>query len=136
MEVQMTPMIDVVFLLMVFFVWTAGFRIEQMLPSRISEQGRSQAAASQPPPPEADFHQVVIRVSWQDGRPAWLVNDEPFTSLEEVRGRLAALYDVLPEAPLVVDPDQATPLGHVIEVYDLTRLVGFQQVQFAVDEDV
>jgi biopolymer transport protein ExbD len=37
LDVKMTPMIDVVFLLLVFFLWTASFRIsEQVLPSNIS----------------------------------------------------------------------------------------------------
>ena len=37
----MTPMIDVVFLLLVFFVWTASFQIiEHVLPSKRSEQQR------------------------------------------------------------------------------------------------
>ena len=35
----MTPMIDVVFLLLVFFVWTASFQIvEHVMPSELSEQ--------------------------------------------------------------------------------------------------
>ena len=37
MDSAMTPMIDVVFLLLIFFVWTASFQIvEQILPSEIS----------------------------------------------------------------------------------------------------
>ena len=38
-DVKMTPMIDVVFLLLVFFIWTASFQIvEQVLPSSVSAQ--------------------------------------------------------------------------------------------------
>ncbi|MBC8874781.1 MAG: biopolymer transporter ExbD, partial [Planctomycetes bacterium] len=37
LDVKMTPMIDVVFLLLVFFVWTASFHIvEHILPSSVS----------------------------------------------------------------------------------------------------
>ena len=36
-NIHMTPLIDVVFLLMVFFVWTAGFQVaEYMLPSQLA----------------------------------------------------------------------------------------------------
>ena len=55
LDVKMPPMLDVVFLLLIFFVWTASFQIvEQVLPSSVSEQ----AGAGEPtndPPPEADF---------------------------------------------------------------------------------
>ena len=36
LEISMTPMIDVVFLLLVFFVWTASFQVvENMLPTSL-----------------------------------------------------------------------------------------------------
>ena len=39
LEIKMTPMIDVVFLLLVFFVWTASFQaIEYLLPSSLSQK--------------------------------------------------------------------------------------------------
>ncbi len=37
LEIQMTPLIDVVFLLLCFFVWTAGVLVaERLLPSLVS----------------------------------------------------------------------------------------------------
>ena len=133
----MTPMIDVVFLLLVFFVWTASFQIvEQVLPSQVSEPARgAETSTSEPPPPEADFQDVVIRILWQNGQPTWRVNEEELTSLPAVRGKLESIFAVLQDAPLIIHPDDETPLGHVIDVYDVTRLVGFQEVQFAVSED-
>ncbi|MDG2012722.1 MAG: biopolymer transporter ExbD, partial [Pirellulaceae bacterium] len=46
----MTPMIDVVFLLLIFFVWTAGTQIvEYILPSQISAQlGNQETELSDP----------------------------------------------------------------------------------------
>jgi biopolymer transport protein ExbD len=78
LDVKMTPMIDVVFLLLVFFLWTASFRItEQVLPSHVSASPAAQPAASQAPLPEEDFDEVVIRVLWSDGSPSWEVNAVP-----------------------------------------------------------
>ncbi len=38
LEIQMTPMIDVVFLLLIFFIWTSSFQIaEYALQSNISD---------------------------------------------------------------------------------------------------
>ena len=38
LEVKMTPMIDVVFLLLIFFVWTSSFELPEFdLPSALAE---------------------------------------------------------------------------------------------------
>jgi len=137
-EIEMTPMIDVVFQLMIFFVWTSGVHIvEHMLPSRVSEQANATAvsAADASPPPEADFHEVVVRILWRDGQPHWQINEDALPTLTAVRNRLTDLFALVPAAPLVIHPDEATPLEHVIAVYDLTRLVGFERVQLAVSAD-
>ena len=137
LDVKMTPMIDVVFLLLVFFVWTASFRVvEYVLPSQVSEPAAGGSASqNEPPPPEADFHDVVIRILWRQGAPRWRVNDEEFDSLRAVRAKLEGIHTVLHEAPLTIHPDEETPLGYVIDVYDVTRQIGFEKVQFAVADE-
>jgi biopolymer transport protein ExbD len=135
LDVKMTPMIDVVFLLLVFFLWTASFRIsEQVLPSNISAVKTDQPGTSDIPPPEEDFDDVVIRVLWTDGRPRWEVNGAPVATMEQVRRTLAALVAIKADAPVIVHPDPEVPLGHVIDLYDITRLEGFQKVQFTASE--
>ncbi len=137
LDVKMTPMIDVVFLLLIFFVWTASFQIvEHILPSSVSEvSGNSAASPSDPPPPEADFHDVVVRVLWSDGSPRWQVGDEVFTELAGVEAKLRRVFEANAAAPVIIDPDVQTPLGHVIDLYDASRRVGFREVQFATSED-
>ena len=63
MELKMTPMIDVVFLLLVFFLWTSSFDLPEFdLPSSLAEPpaGLSDVDDRQPPP-EA-FDELVITV--------------------------------------------------------------------------
>jgi biopolymer transport protein ExbD len=138
LDVKMTPMIDVVFLLLIFFLWTASFQIvEQILPSRVSAaSGTQTATTNDPPPPEEDFDDVVIRILWTDGQPAWRVNDQPVGSLQEVRGMLRAIARIRSDAPVILHPDGLVPLGHVIELYDAARLEGFREVQFAASESL
>lgn len=138
MEIKMTPMIDVVFLLLVFFLWTASFQIvEQTLPSQLSEvSGTSPTPSETPPPVEEDFDKVVVRVRWVNGRPQWTINQMDMTDLKQVRTRLETIAAVKQDAPVILHPDQEVPLGHVIDLYDLTRLVGFEEIQFAASERV
>jgi biopolymer transport protein ExbD len=131
MEINMTPMIDMVFLLIVYFVWTSGdLAPELLLPSHISEQSGTVVDKTDTPPPEADFDPVVVRLLWQNGAAGWRVNDEPLNSLEELRNVLARLAEIKRDAPVILHPDPEVPLGNVIDVYDLTRVVGFEKVAF------
>ena len=138
LDVKMTPMIDVVFLLLIFFVWTASFHVvEHILPSSVSEMtGGETVRPNDPPPPEADFHDVIVRVLWDNGRVSWRVGDELLSDLAGVESKLARIFQANAEAPVIIDPDNATPLGDVIDVYDLSRRVGFDEIQFAAAEDV
>ena len=138
MEIKMTPMIDVVFLLLIFFLWTASFQIvEMVLPSNLSEvAGSTPTQTDEPPPPQDDFDRVVLRVRWIEGRPMWQINDAAIDNLQQVRSRLETIAAVKRDAPVILHPDQEVPLGHVIDLYDLTRLVGFEQIQFAASEKI
>jgi len=134
----MTPMIDVVFLLLVFFIWTASFQIvEQVLPSQISQvTGSLPVNSDEPPPIEEDIERVVLRVKWVGGKPVWQVNQMNVGSLQQVRTRLEAIVAIQQDAPVILHPDKEVPLGHVIDLYDLTLMVGFQQIQFAASESI
>lgn len=132
-DLQLTPMIDCVFLLMIYFIFSSNFNIaEQLLPSQLSAAAGSGAASTDtPPPPEADFEDVVVRILWQGTTPTWAVNDTPVPSLAALRQTLAQVARIKRNAPIILHPDADVPLGDVIEVYDISRLVGFEKVQFA-----
>jgi len=137
MEIKMTPMIDVVFLLLVFFVWTASFKIvEQVLPSSLSAvTGTEPSETNEPPPPEQDFPDVVVRIQWNGAQPTWQVNGTPVESLVQVREQLVQIAAIKSDAPVILHPDSNVPLGDVIDAYDVARLAGFQKVQFATSDD-
>ena len=134
LDVTMTPMIDVVFLLLIFFVWTTSFQIiEYILPSRMSAQIGDQATPLVDPPPEKDFDNVVIRIGWDGQSVSLAVNDVPASSMDQVVTQLRQIANVKLDAPIILHPQPAVPLGYVIEVYDVVKLVGFQKVSFAVN---
>ena len=133
--VPMTPMIDVVFNLLVFFVWTAGFQaIERSLPSTLLAPPGS-GAVGQIDPELIDFDRVVIRLLWQEDHPTWKINNRQIANLEALRQTLAAIAAVRTSVPVVIDSGPDVPLGHVIDVYDIARLEGFGEVQFAAIEE-
>lgn len=133
LDVAMTPMIDVVFMLLIFFVWTASFHVaELILPSTLATQNESQGNQVLDPSLE-DLERVVVRIA--GGRVgealSWEVNDIPVPDLATVRDRLQTVAGIKNDLPVVVDPDAVVPLGDVIAVYDAAKLAGFRNVQFA-----
>ena len=136
LALQLTPMIDCVFLLMIYFLWSSSFAVVELtMPSTLAAQGAGSAAGRAPlrPSAEADFEKVTIRVLRQDGMPAWQINDAPMASLVELQTALNTIAGIKRDAPLVIDPVGDVPLGDVIDVFDIARLVGFQKVQFAAE---
>ena len=133
LEVAMTPMVDVVFMLLIFFVWTASFRVAELsLPSSLITQEQGQGNVEVDPELE-DLDRVVVRLGWSGTQPLWTINDVPVASLQEVRQRLDSVAEIKANLPVLVDPMAEVPLGHVIDVYDLARQAGFESVQFAVE---
>jgi biopolymer transport protein ExbD len=134
LDAAMTPMIDVVFLLLVFFVWTASFQIvEQILPSEMSELVGSDSVEDVAPPPPKDFEDIVVRIGWDGQSPSWRINDQPVPSLSAVGEQLGTISEIQVEATVILRPEPVVPLGHVIEAYDVAKLAGFDQISFAVN---
>jgi biopolymer transport protein ExbD len=130
-DIAMTPMIDVVFQLMIFFICTASFQAaEEFLPSQLSITG----GTSTPAPIELDpeLERILVRATRTDGATNWIVNQRQCPTLLEVRQVLAAVAAIDKSLPVVLDVAGEVPLGDMIDVYDLSRLAGFEQIQFAV----
>jgi len=131
LDVKMTPMIDVIFLLLVFFVATASFQaIEEVLPTRFTLPG-AVASQVQIDPEIVDLDEIVIDVGWRSGRPTWEVVGVEYASLAELGAVLRQTREIKPDLPVILDVEASVPMEHVIDVYDLCRAVGLERIQFA-----
>lgn len=151
LEIQMTPLIDVVFLLLVFFVWTAGFQVaERLLPSRVSTETPPPPATAPPaggtpgdtppatpsvaepaPPAAADFERLVVRIERAADGPRWRINGEPLDSVNAILEKLRRIATITRDVPVILHPDGDVPLRYVIQIYDAVRSLGFSQVSMA-----
>jgi biopolymer transport protein ExbD len=134
MDVAMTPMIDVVFQLLIFFICTASFQLsEELLPTSLAIAGGPTAAATIEN--EADLKRIVVRGESIDGQTKWTVDDRSTPSLVEVEQMLRAAATTDRALPVVLDVGGDVPLGDMIDVYDLCRLADFERIEFAVRSD-
>ena len=122
-EVDLTPMLDVVFIMLIFFIVTATFIRERGLdvvrPDNNEEQQQTSVVA------------IVISVDnnndvWVDGR----VVDE-----RAVRANVERLRADSPESPVLIQADREADTGVVIRTMDQAKLGGAVAVSLATIEN-
>ena len=127
-ELRMTPMIDVIFLLLIFFVCTANFKPpEEMLPIDATLPGSVTAEVVLPDPVDLDV--VLIQITF-DREPHWQIEGNHCSTLHEVHNILRLIRDVKADIPVIIEPADNVPVGKVIDVYDVCRRAGLFRIQF------
>ena len=135
----MTPMIDVVFLLLVFFLTASSFQLtEKMLPSGVSEPSESARGApnNESVPQElSDVSDVIVRLLSANGHAVEMqINEEPIESIAELTNRLQAIIRVRSDVPIIVEPDAKVPIGKAVAAYDAARTAGAVRVYLTTEK--
>lgn len=135
-EIAMTPMIDVIFLLLVFFLATSSFQmVEHLLPSGVSKSAEKPAgggASSLAEPTDDVLDQIVIKLSQTDtNNCAAEVNGTPLAKLSDLRKRLRIIAEIKSDVPVIIDPASDVRADSAIQAYDFARQAGFLRVYFA-----
>jgi biopolymer transport protein ExbD len=131
----MTPMIDVVFQLLIFFICTASFQqAESLLPMGLATANATKGA--RPIDERSEQQRIVVRATRIDGQTQWIVNDRPVASLRELENTLRAVSQTDRSIPITLDVSNDVPLGDMIDVYDLSRLAGLTSIEFAVKQNI
>lgn len=126
----MTPMIDVVFLLLIFFVCTASFQISE--PILISPLTTGVAAAAEVSA-EPELERVLIAVIQHNSEVILTVNNQLCASPAQLSKLLAALAQIDHTLPIILDIADEVSVGTAIDIYDRCRLASFQKIQFAIE---
>ena len=116
--IDLTTMLDVVFIMLIFFIVTSSFIKESGI-----EVNRPQAdsASSQ------DKGNILIAVT-ADGQ-VWL--DKQVVDVRSVRAHVQRMRQEQPEGVVVVQADQDARTGLVVQVMDQARLAGVDDVVLA-----
>ncbi len=122
---QMTTMMDVVFLLLFFFISTSIFsqweyEVKISLPS--AKSGKV---------PDRLPGEIIINIA-KDGRVS--VNQQDLT-LDALRGRLDRLARYFPGQPVVLRADKETRYEALIKVVDTCRMADIWNFSMATSED-
>ena len=127
-EVNLTSLIDVVLLLLIFFMVSTSFVKQSQIAIRLPE------AEAAPPPVEETVEQIDIMITEQgvylvNGRE--LVNSRP----ETIRNALRRVSDGDYSLPLTISADANARHQYVVTAMDVAGRLGFVQINIATVND-
>lgn len=121
-SMDMTPMIDCVFQLLIFFMVTTVFAVQSGLKVDLPTSSTSDA------PPEKDLSIVISDKGEMD------LNGSRVT-LDNLEEQLRQQKDIFGSKVLIIKADKKTMHGIVVDVMDAAKVVGIEQLAIATDEE-
>ncbi|WP_018403010.1 ExbD/TolR family protein [Marinobacter gelidimuriae] len=124
---DLTPLIDVVFLLLIFFMVSTTFTRESHLQVELPQ-------ASGNPAPPAEVEQIDVVIS-ADGQ--YLLNDKPLVNnrRETLERSIRELADADTSLPFIITADARTPHEFVVRAMDAAGRLGFAKLSITTERE-
>ena len=122
-NIDMTPMLDVVFIMLIFFIVTASF---------VNESGLdvNRPPTSDEPPPEQENTNIVFRVSESNE----LTLEGRRIDIRAVRANVERMHAENPEAKVIVSAHPKSKTEMFVQISDQAREAGVYDVSLSTDE--
>jgi biopolymer transport protein ExbD len=123
-QINLTPMLDVVFIMLIFFIVTATF---------VKEVGLdvNQPDEDKPKTVDPDKKSIVVKITSRD-RITIAQRDVDWRS---VRANIERLHAENPEAPVIIQPHPQSTTEAMIHVMDSARQAGVYAVSLAASNE-
>lgn len=122
-DLDMTPMVDVTFLLLIFFMITASFQLQKSMQASPPDPDDQAAAAVTPETPKDD--PIVVEIDESDV----VYVDGETVFLGDLRSRLEELRISEQVDEVTIEADRAARHGTVVSVSDSAIRAGFSSVK-------
>lgn len=119
--IDMTPMLDVVFIMLIFFIVTASFVKEAGI-----DVNRPEAATAV----KKDRANILIAIS--DKGEIWI--NKRRVDVRAVQANIERLHAENPQGTVVIQADKKATTDTLIKVMDASRSAGIEDVSIATDE--
>ena len=122
-NIYMTPMLDVVFIMLIFFIVTASF---------VNESGLdvNRPPTTDEPPPEQENTNIVFRVSESNE----LTLEGRRIDIRAVRANVERMHAEKPEAKVIVSAHPKSKTEMFVQISDQAREAGVYDVSLSTDE--
>lgn len=127
-EMDLTPMVDVTFLLLIFFMLTASFSLQKTIPTPVPEQ--NEQSASQPIQPQEDLLEksIVIEI---DGKNRIFLDEEPVADTRALEDALRSKMNAEKKTEVLVDASAEAFNETVVAVLDAASEAEVQKIRMA-----
>ena len=121
-DVNLTPLIDVVFLLLIFFMVSTTFEHQSRIQVELPE------ASAEPTTPEAESLEIIV-----DAQGRYFIGEEQVvnTQLKTLMGAIAKVIGERTDMPVIVRADANSPHQSVVTVLDATSQLGLTRISLA-----
>jgi biopolymer transport protein ExbD len=119
--IDLTPMLDIVFIMLIFFIVTTSF---------VKEAGIDVNRPSAQTAERQERGNILVAIR-SDGA-VWI--DQRQVDVRAVRANIERLHAENPEGAVVIIADKVSQTGVLVEVMDQIRLAGVTNVSIAADE--
>ena len=120
-EINLTPMLDVVFIMLIFFIVTASFVKEAGL-----DVNRPDAPITESKPEDAN---ILISINANDE--IWI--DRRLIDPRAVRANIERLHAENPNGSVVIQPSKKSTNKMLVTIMDASRLAGVYSISIADD---
>lgn len=117
-DVNLTPMLDVVFILLIFFIVTASF---------VKEAGIEVSRPAAESAMRQEHASIIIAIDARGG--VWI--DKRNVDTRAVRANVERLHLQNPQGSVVIIADRASHNGVLVEVLDQVRMAGVDKIAIA-----
>jgi biopolymer transport protein ExbD len=121
-EINLTPMLDVVFIMLIFFIVTASFVKEAGI-----DVNRPNAATAE----RKERGNILIAIT--DSGQIWI--DKRQVDVRALRANIERLHAENPQGAVVIQADRDSKNGLLVQVMDAARLAGVANVSIAAEVD-
>lgn len=127
----MTPLIDVVFQLLIFFICAStGHLRELLLPTDFAAGSMGENAPHQI---EKPLGEVRIQLRREVDSTIFQMEGVEFKELDKLAVMVRSLAATAIEIPVILEIEPDVPLGDAVGVYDVCRAAKFRTINFAAD---
>jgi biopolymer transport protein ExbD len=121
-EVDLTPMLDVVFIMLIFFIVTASFIKEVGIELNRPDSGEATKTVT-------ENENILIQLTNE----GLIFIDRRSVDIRAVRANIERLHAERPNGQVVVAPGPASANGLLVEVMDQARLAGISDISLAAE---
>ena len=120
-DIDITPMLDIVFIMLIFFIVTATFVKESGIDVTRPD---AETAVKQ--------NRVAILIAIRDNNEIWINRRK--VDLASVRANVEKLHAENPQGGAVIQADRQAETGVLVEIMDQVRLAGVGAISIAAEE--